>query len=575
MIHVCSIGELKKKEITVVKGEKNPIAVFYHNDKVKAVDNRCPHLGFPLSKGTVKDGILTCHWHQAKFDLCSGCAFDVWADDIPSYETKVEDGQVYVSPLNKLNGKRNHLEGLLKGMKNNISLVQAKNLLEVLHEKKGLKEIIAQVAKYGSQNQNDSGIFITLGIIANISKYLSKETLYYSLLNSINEIAQACANSSSRRKLDSLGQTDHTLDELSELFQFWIQNRHRDGAERTLLTIIENKVPLSHLNTTLVSAISEKIYANQGHDLDFTNKLFELIHYIGTDHSYDILPLILNTLTKSRGAEENSNWKHPVNIVDKLEEINQNLDQLFSIKENLEWSEHSNLIKILQEDNPLATIDYIKKSILDGAPIHIITKCISYAAALRLARFSSSNEIRDWFNVQHTFNYCNAVHQSLKRSRSPEILISIFHAAISVYMDRFLNIPPKKLPRELNQYDSLPDTKTELLEQILNSFDQKADQELAAKLTSRYIQSKFPVNELIDKLTYATVREDLDFHPLQNLEAGVQQYFEWEGQPEAEDIIVGVVRQLAAFCPTNRNTIRNGKTALKLSDHKKLYEDDA
>jgi nitrite reductase/ring-hydroxylating ferredoxin subunit len=48
-----------------------------------AFDNRCPHMGFPLDRGSVEDGILTCHWHHARFDLASGCTFDLWADDVP------------------------------------------------------------------------------------------------------------------------------------------------------------------------------------------------------------------------------------------------------------------------------------------------------------------------------------------------------------------------------------------------------------------------------------------------------------------------------------------------------------
>ena len=43
----------------LVSGNDGPIAVFYHGGQVHAVDNRCPHMGFPLHRGTVKDGILT------------------------------------------------------------------------------------------------------------------------------------------------------------------------------------------------------------------------------------------------------------------------------------------------------------------------------------------------------------------------------------------------------------------------------------------------------------------------------------------------------------------------------------
>ena len=52
------------------------VALFADNGVVRAVDNRCPHMGFPLHRGSVCDGILTCHWHHARFDLESGGTFD-------------------------------------------------------------------------------------------------------------------------------------------------------------------------------------------------------------------------------------------------------------------------------------------------------------------------------------------------------------------------------------------------------------------------------------------------------------------------------------------------------------------
>jgi nitrite reductase/ring-hydroxylating ferredoxin subunit len=48
---------------------------FMTGERVFALDNRCPHMGFPLDRGTVEDGILTCHWHHARFDLASGTGF--------------------------------------------------------------------------------------------------------------------------------------------------------------------------------------------------------------------------------------------------------------------------------------------------------------------------------------------------------------------------------------------------------------------------------------------------------------------------------------------------------------------
>jgi nitrite reductase/ring-hydroxylating ferredoxin subunit len=80
-----------------VYADPKALLFFYHNPKVYAVDNRCPHMGFPLSKGTVKDSILTCHWHHARFDLNNGGTFDQWAGDVHFYPVEIRnENEVWV-----------------------------------------------------------------------------------------------------------------------------------------------------------------------------------------------------------------------------------------------------------------------------------------------------------------------------------------------------------------------------------------------------------------------------------------------------------------------------------------------
>jgi len=47
----------------------------------------------------VDDGILTRHWHHARFYLESGCTFDLWADDVPICPVEVRNGDVWVKRL--------------------------------------------------------------------------------------------------------------------------------------------------------------------------------------------------------------------------------------------------------------------------------------------------------------------------------------------------------------------------------------------------------------------------------------------------------------------------------------------
>jgi nitrite reductase/ring-hydroxylating ferredoxin subunit len=48
---------------------------------------------FPVYTPAVRQ-ILTSHWHHARFDLESGCTFDLWADDTPTFPVEVRDGEV-------------------------------------------------------------------------------------------------------------------------------------------------------------------------------------------------------------------------------------------------------------------------------------------------------------------------------------------------------------------------------------------------------------------------------------------------------------------------------------------------
>jgi nitrite reductase/ring-hydroxylating ferredoxin subunit len=73
------------------------IALFYDDGEVHAVDDTCTHAGASLSEGGVRDGKVRCPRHGAPFDPRTGEALGYPAsEDVRAYETKVEDGVVYV-----------------------------------------------------------------------------------------------------------------------------------------------------------------------------------------------------------------------------------------------------------------------------------------------------------------------------------------------------------------------------------------------------------------------------------------------------------------------------------------------
>ena len=53
----ASLEELRGKGRLVVGLNGHTICLLAEGDEIYAVDNRCPHMGFPLHRGTVSDGI--------------------------------------------------------------------------------------------------------------------------------------------------------------------------------------------------------------------------------------------------------------------------------------------------------------------------------------------------------------------------------------------------------------------------------------------------------------------------------------------------------------------------------------
>ena len=155
-VRAGTVEELQAKGVVTIAGSgagaRHGIAVFWHEGQPHAIDNRCPHMGFPLAQGTCKDGVLTCYWHYARFDLQSGGCFDLFAGDIRTYPVQIEAGEVWVEagPAAELEGERERwFDRLTEGLEQNISLVQAKAMPALLDLKTPASEIVSRVASHG------------------------------------------------------------------------------------------------------------------------------------------------------------------------------------------------------------------------------------------------------------------------------------------------------------------------------------------------------------------------------------------------------------------------------------------
>ncbi|MGV3720126.1 MAG: Rieske (2Fe-2S) protein [Actinomycetota bacterium] len=576
-ILVGTLGELRVAGVKVVPGADRPIAVFSHEGRVAAVDNRCPHMGFPLHRGSVQNGILTCHWHHARFDLGSGCTFDLFADDVPGFDVEVRGEEVFVASLPRArNPVEQGVRRLREGMEQNLGLIQAKSVLALLKAQQPPAEVVKQAALYGLRFRDGWGSGVTiLTAMANLVPHLDEETAYFALPQGVRRTAADTAGMTPRRDRHPLDAAGHEHAVLLGWLRNWTLVRHRDGAERTVLTAIQNGATQAELVELLLTAATERPYADTGHQVDFCNKAFELLDLIGWEHAAAVLPTLIGGIVSARGVEEQSAWRHPIDLIPLLREAEAGLPTALCQPRRVDWGDDGALVQTLLGDDPASAIAALSDAFTAGAAPAEVARLVTYAAALRVARFGPSNEIGDWITALHTFTHCNALHQAIRRCATSGVVRGVFAAAMSVYLDRFLNVPPAPLPGERGSLDSLPQDAAELLTAFLEALDQKADPEAPARLVARYLALGHAVEPLFNALTLALVREDADFHTFQMVEASIRQWHEWRDSPRASHFLIACARYLAAHSPTQRAQHQTARIALRLHRGDPVFEDEA
>ncbi|MCG8593843.1 MAG: Rieske 2Fe-2S domain-containing protein [Kiloniellales bacterium] len=96
LVHVGSLDDLAAQGRRLVKVGRKQIALFHGEKGVFACNNRCPHEGFPLMEGSLAEGcVLTCNWHNWKFDLESGETL-VGGDALRRYPVRLRGDEIWL-----------------------------------------------------------------------------------------------------------------------------------------------------------------------------------------------------------------------------------------------------------------------------------------------------------------------------------------------------------------------------------------------------------------------------------------------------------------------------------------------
>jgi nitrite reductase/ring-hydroxylating ferredoxin subunit len=572
LVRAASLDELRAAGRLVVHLDGNTLCLFAEGDEVHAVDNRCPHMGFPLHRGTVCDGILTCHWHHARFDLATGGTFDQFADELRRFPVELHEDEVFVDLRPPYDPVEHQRKRLRDGLERDIPLVLAKATIALLDADPSGVDVFRAGLDFGVARRGGGWFrgLTTLSCFMNLGPRLDPGDRAAALYHGIADVAGDSAGEAPRFPLDPLPGRPPGPEKLAAWFRDFIEVRDSEGAERALVSAVRSGASPGELADMLFAAATDHRYLDGGHTLDFVNKALEALDVAGWDRAEQVLGSLPVQLAGAERMEEVNTWRNPVDVVALLEDAFAELPAALAAGAPRRggWGGRAELVETILTGEAGTILKALLDALREGAGEVELASAVSFAAATRIARFPTSNEFGDWDTALHTFTFANAVEQGLRRSPSSELLRGVLDAAISVHLDRFLNVPATRLPKPGEAADPAA-----LLEELPRLLDRQQQVDEAGQLVATFLGAGGDPARLVAALGAALARENRNFHTIQCVEAAVRQHELLAGGNDSALPLLAAARYLAAHATTTRSQRQTFEIARRLHRGETLYED--
>jgi nitrite reductase/ring-hydroxylating ferredoxin subunit len=279
--------DLKVAGRKVVRRAGKQILLIASGDRIFAIANRCPHEGYPLSEGTEGPNcVLTCNWHNWKFDLATGAAL-VGRDPVRTYPVELRDGEIFLDltepPADAL--KERALKGLDSALADNDRPRMAREVARL--EASGFDARIALIhALRARGNHLEYGMThahaAAADWIALADRAPSEDARLTAMLEPLGHLAW-----------DSLGAPEYPYAEgiapwNEEAFLKAVEAEDEAAALACLRGALRERIPYAQLRPAFAtSALSH--YADFGHSAIYTLKAGHLIHHLGNDAMEQVL----------------------------------------------------------------------------------------------------------------------------------------------------------------------------------------------------------------------------------------------------------------------------------------------
>jgi nitrite reductase/ring-hydroxylating ferredoxin subunit len=404
----ASLADLQRGPV-LHKSPPRQIAVFLVDGVPYAVDNRCPHEGYPLTEGSVDgENVLTCNWHNWRFRLSDGACL-LGGDDVRAYPASIREHHVWVDvsepPVEETRAKV--LQGL-RGAYEDRDQGRIAREITRLHFNKLDPQLALSSALEWSHDRFEYG---TTHAYAAASDWLALSLRYAEdwerRLVCLAEAVDHIAHDALRHEVHAYPQPGTWSG--AEAFAQAIESRDRELAEAMVIGGLADGVHWDEMEPGFARAALWH-YNDFGHSAIWVVKADQWIGLAGPEVERWLLPPLARSLSYSTREDLVPEFKSYAAAVatpapaDATDGGRPDIGPLFgsSVRKAMDW--------VLQHEAE-AAIDSLYDGLLEAAARHMLHFDLAYQSAYD--RPVSSNV--GWLDFTHAITFSNAVRSLCTR----------------------------------------------------------------------------------------------------------------------------------------------------------------
>jgi nitrite reductase/ring-hydroxylating ferredoxin subunit len=545
---VARLSEVVEGKPKAVRVKGHSIALFNVDGRIYATDNQCPHMGYPLTRGAIRSGVLTCDWHGWSFDLEGGGCFVGGCDDLATFPVDVRDDEIWLN-VNKVESSRreNRLRLLQEGLLTEDSWTLSKAIALLLADGLPEKDVIELFVKHMGRNiatrRGPEGGRHVAHLISGIKvarRYESDDRLI-PLMMAANGAAGPAGD---RPPVDPLP-PPVSWEKIENWVRAFSRERFADGIEKCLVTARHLGRDDDRILPLLYECAVEPHFFGSIDNLLFLANLAELVEELGWDQSSELAcNLSAKLLGRGRPAPERFHLE-AMKMYEPIEAAMTDDRHLVATPASDATYAEDAFVLALGSGSLPSIFQGLTDVLAAGVDTDRIITTLVLVAADRMAR-TAVNANPGWGALTGELNLAASL-RAARRFAGPLIARkALFHAGYRHFDDRWLNIPTRPLPAGAGDNRNNPlDVKDEAagIAVIQDSIESVRIDEVGNQVR-QYLSAGFSGDRLLHATGNTILKDDTGNFILSTLRTIFE---EWEhplvaAHPARNQLLIGLVR---------------------------------